>query len=106
MTSGPQSFQGWWLASWSLQHELLELNFEFRPSLEEHATVEAGDSGCYRGRGIFSRPTRIAFSKFEPVARVERVDIALDGHAVVHRFGFAGGAYVEVRAKAYVSIEW
>lgn len=106
MTGLLQSFQGWWLDNWSLQHELLELNFEFRPSLEEHATIEAGDSRCYRRRGIFSRPTKIAFSRFEPAALVERVDIALDGHVVVHRFGFAKGAFVEVRAKDYVSIEW
>ena len=106
MSNGRQDFQGWYLGGWSLQHELLELRFEFRPLLEKSAQIESDNDRCYRGKSIFSRPTRLAFVRFEPGARVEQVEIATDGHEVVHRFALAQGAFVEVRAKACASIEW
>ena len=82
------SFEGWSLKSWSLQSQLLELNF-------------------YWGKAIFSRPTRITFSNFSSPSKVEKVMISTrKDDLMTYRISLEKGAFVEIEASAHTSIRW
>lgn len=105
------NFAGWSLESWSLQHELLELHFHFRPAFTMESDMElyirANQNTYHRGKGIFTRPSRMVFSNFTPPAKVVTAAASRhDDDILAYRLSLEGGAYVEVEARAYASARW
>ena len=105
------SFAGWSLEDWSLQHELLELRFILWPDVKTEAELEAYNQAnkntCYRGKGIFTQPTRMAFSNFASPAKVKSVTITrCTDDVFAYRFVLEKDAFVEIEAKAYASARW
>ncbi|MBK1869950.1 hypothetical protein [Taklimakanibacter albus] len=104
-------FSGWSLEGWSLQHELLELRFNYWPVFTTDSDIELYDrenqNTYYRGKGIFTRPTRMAFTNFTAPAKVETVNaFKREDGTLTYRFALEGDAYVEIEARAYVSARW
>jgi hypothetical protein len=111
------NFEGWCLEGWSLQHGLLELYFHFWPIFEVDADVASYEqmhpNQCYKGKVVFSRPARIAFSHFSGGAHIsskvkveEAVISSSNEKGVSYRLSLSRGAGVEVEAGDYFSVRW
>ena len=105
------SFVGWSLEDWSLQHQLLELRFNLWLVFKKESDIElynqTNKDAYYRGKGIFTRPTRMTFSNFTSRAKVEEIAVSkLNDDIVTYRFSLEKGAFVEIEARAYVSARW
>jgi hypothetical protein len=105
------NFAGWSLEHWSLQHELLELHFglwsAFTTEGEIELYIRENQNAYHKGKGIFSRPSRMVFSNFTPRAKVETATSARrDDGILAYRFSLEGDAYVDIEAGAYASARW
>jgi hypothetical protein len=102
------TFQGWRLEHWSLQHDLLELSFHFWPLIKEGEDLSAYNAATrYRGKALFSRPARAIFANFVSGAAVEKTVVSGDrNQAVTYRFSLGKDAFVEIEAETCVSVQW
>jgi len=96
------TFDGWLLENFSVRHELLELHLIWYPP----ASADVKDA-LYRGRAVFTRPSKVEFSKANMRTRILSTTISVGGEgALTHRLELEGGGVVEVDAIAYHAIRW
>ena len=104
-------FNDWSFDGWSIRHELLELHFHFWPVLASDADIEAYNQHnrdlCYKGKSVFSRPSRIVFSEVTSRLAVRNTAVSINNAgALVYHLSLEKGAFVEIEAKDYISVRW
>ena len=105
------TFNGWSLENWSIREQLLELNFQLRPVFETETELKrfskTSADKCFWARGLFSRPTRIAFVNFTASSVVTDTSVSeRDDQSVSYRLFFEKDAILEIEAENFTSIQW